>query len=141
FAYSPPKPEFVTTLGRALSNTSIMLVSQLITWTATLILTGVLGRSLGDDGFGMLYVAMSFGIVFSVLVDFGLDQQLIRAVARYGSLAASYLVNSITIKTILATIAYCLVLILSHALQYSAELQLTIAVYCLILFLFGISNS
>jgi O-antigen/teichoic acid export membrane protein len=130
----------MTTLRRAVGNGSIMLVSQLITWTATLIFTGALGRVLGDEGFGKLYIAISMGMVFAVLVDFGLDQQLIRAVARDRGLAASYVVNSAIIKTVLATVAYASVLVLSHLLGYPPDIQLTIAVYCLILFLNGISG-
>ena len=69
-------------LRRALGNTAIMLVAQLITWSATLVTTAVLGARLGVDAFGTLYLAMSFGLLFSVLVEFGLNQQLVRAVAR-----------------------------------------------------------
>src|SRR5438552_9933940 len=131
----------MTTLRRALGNSSNMLTSQLITWTATLVLTGALGRSLGDTGFGKLYVAMSLCMVFSVLVDFGLDQQLIRDVARDRTVAGVYLVNSVTIKTALATVAYGLVLLLAYLLEYPPDLRLTITVYCLLLFLNGVSAS
>jgi len=131
----------VSTLERAVGNSSIMLISQLITWTATLVLTAALGRSLGDIGFGELYLAMSFGVIFSVLVEFGLDQQLVRAVARDPSLAASYLVNSVAIKAVLSVIAYAIIAVLIQLLGYSPELKLTIAVYSLILLINGVSGS
>lgn len=131
----------MSTLERAVSNSSIMLVSQLVTWTATLVLTAALGRYLGDVGFGELYLAMSFGVIFSVLVEFGLDQQLVRAVARDRTLAGTYLVNSVVIKAALSVIAYALIVVLIQLLGYPAELKRTIAVYSLILFVNGVSAS
>ena len=68
-------------LRRALGNTAIMLVAQLITWSATLLTTAVLGAQLGVAAFGTLYLAMSFSLLFSVLVEFGLNQQLVRAIS------------------------------------------------------------
>jgi O-antigen/teichoic acid export membrane protein len=128
-------------LERAVSNSSIMVVSQLITWTATLVLTAALGRYLGDAGFGELYLAMSFGVIFSVLVEFGLDQQLVRAVARDRSLAGTYLVHSAAIKMVLSVLAYAIILVLIQVLEYPTEHKLTIAVYCLVLLFNGLSGS
>lgn len=131
----------MSTLERAVGNSAVMLVSQLITWTATLLLTAALGRYLGDAGFGNLYLAISFGAIFSVLVEFGLDQQLVRAVARDRSLAGTYLVNSVAIKLVLSGVAYLGILALVEILGYSADLRLTILVYCVILFFNGLSAS
>jgi O-antigen/teichoic acid export membrane protein len=85
----------MSTLKRAVGNSSILMVSQLITWSASIILVAALGRHLGDAGFGNLYLAMAFAGIFVVLVEFGLNQQLVRAVARDRSLASTYLVNSV----------------------------------------------
>jgi O-antigen/teichoic acid export membrane protein len=131
----------MTPARRTLVNSGIMLAAQLVTWTASLMLTAALGRSLGSVGFGSLYVAMSLCAIFGVLVDFGLDQQLVRAVARQHELASTYLVNSITIRLLLATVAYAGVLLVSAYLGYSEELRWIIGVYCLVLFLNGASAS
>lgn len=128
-------------LRRALGNTAIMLVAQLITWTATLVTTAVLGSRLGVDAFGTLYLAMSFGFLFGVLVEFGLNQQLVRAIARDPSLAGPYLVNALAIKLALALIAYLIIIALIYLLRYSAEAGLVIAVYCLILACNGVSST
>ena len=60
----------------------LLVVSQAITWTATLVVTAALGWYLGAARFGDLYLAISLGTIFSVLVEFGLNQQIVRAVAR-----------------------------------------------------------
>jgi O-antigen/teichoic acid export membrane protein len=131
----------MSVLRRALGNTAIMLVAQLITWTATLLTTSVLGAQLGVAAFGTLYLAMSFSLLFSVLVEFGLNQQLVRAVARDRELAGPYLVNSLVIKLALAVVASLTILVLINLLGYSAEAGTVIAIYCLILAFNGISTT
>src|SRR5947199_6277532 len=128
-------------LPRALGNTAIMLVAQLITWSATLLTTAVLGARLGVDGFGTLILAMSFGLLFGVLVEFGLNQQLVRAVARDPDLVGPYLVNSLAIKMTLALVGYLVILVLIKLLSYSAETGQVIAVYSLILACNGLSTT
>lgn len=131
----------MNTLKRALGNSSAMMISQLITWTATIVLTSALGRYLGAVGLGHLYLAMTFGVIFSILVEFGLDQQLVRAVARDRSLAWSHLTNSIAIKLILSVVAYGSILVIVHFLHYLPKLELAIAIYAIILPFTGISGS
>jgi O-antigen/teichoic acid export membrane protein len=128
-------------LRRALGNTAIMLVAQLITWSATLVTTAVLAARLGADAFGTLFLAMSFGLLFSVLVEFGLNQQLVRAIARDRDLAGPYLVNAIAIKLALALVAYWAILALIYLFGYSAEAGRVIAIYALILVFNGISTT
>jgi O-antigen/teichoic acid export membrane protein len=128
-------------LRRALGNTAIMFVSQLVTWSATLVTTAVLGAHLGVDDFGTLYLAMSFALLFSVLVEFGLNQQLVRAIARDGNLAGPYLVNAIAIKLALAFVAYLAILTLTYVLSYDDRAALVISVYCVILAFNGLSTT
>lgn len=131
----------MNTLKRALGNSSILMVSQLITWTSSLYLTSQLGTYLGDDGFGYLYLAMSFAVVFSIFVDFGLDQQLTRAVARDRDKLSVYLCNSLALKMVLSVVAYGIILGLIHLLGYPDELKQTIAVFSLILIFHGVCSS
>lgn len=131
----------MNTLRRAVNNSAVMFGSQIITWTATLILTAALGRYLGVAGFGDLYLAMSFGVIFSGVVTFGLDQQLVRAVARERSLASSYLIHSLVLKLVLSGLAYGMIIGITYLLGYPAELRLTIAVYCIVMLFHAISES
>ncbi len=131
----------MSTLRRALGNSSIMLISQVLTWTSTLILTSALGSQLGGKGFGDLYLAMSFVSISGVLVDFGLHQHLVRSIARDRELASTYLSNAILIKLVLFSTAYAGTLLIIELLNYPAELQSVIAVYSLVLLFYGISGS
>jgi len=118
-----------------------MLVSQAITWTATLILTAALGRHLGPAGFGKLYLAMSFGLLFGVLVEFGIDRQLVRAVARDHAAAGSYLSAAVLIKTILAVALYPIMLATVVALGYDQTVERLVGTYGLTLLTIGLSTS
>jgi len=138
---SPNTGDTGSVATRAVGNTAVMLVAQLITWTATLVTTAVLASKLGVDDFGTLYLAMSFGLLFAVLVEFGLNQQLVRAIARDRDLAGPYLVNSLVIKLCLSLVAYAAILALIYLLGYSAETRWVIAVYCLILGFSGMSTT
>lgn len=131
----------MSTLRRAIGNSSILVLSQSIAWVSTIILTAAVARELGDVGFGHLYVAMSFALIFGVLVEFGLNQHLVRAIARDWGLGTTYLVNAVVLKACLFAAAYALILVVSHLLPYSRELRLTIAVYSISLLFDGVSSS
>ena len=128
-------------LGAAVRNGSILLASQAITWTASLIITGALGRHLGAVGFGNLYLAASFSIIFGLFVESGLDQQIVRAVARDRSVAGPYLATAVLIKTIVAIVAYPVMLVTVALLGYDAQFQRVVAVYGLMLLSVGLSAS
>jgi O-antigen/teichoic acid export membrane protein len=131
----------VSTFRGAAKNSAILMASQAITWTSTLVFMGALARQVGDEGFGNLFLAMSFAVIFGVLVEFGLDQQLVRAVARDRDAAGRYLANSVVLKSLMAFIAYGLILGSIQVLGYDTDVKIVIAVYCLILFVDGISRS
>jgi O-antigen/teichoic acid export membrane protein len=128
-------------MRRAVGNTAIMLVAQLITWSATLVTTAALGAWLGVADFGVLYLAMSLSLLFAVLVEFGLNQQLVRAIARDPELAGPYLVNALAIKLALSLVAYLMILGLTFVLGYDAQARLVIAVYSLILAFSGTATT
>ncbi len=66
---------------RALKNTAIQAASQLITWTLSWILLVILPRKLGDANFGKLFFALSYGMIFSQLINLGVNTFLVREVA------------------------------------------------------------
>ncbi len=125
----------MSTLRRALGNSTLMMVSQLVTWTTSLALTGAIGRTLGDEGFGDLYLAMSWTVIFGVLVGFGLDQQLTRAVARDRTVLSQYLLNSMALKICLFVLTYALITGIVYVLGYPPEVRKTTAIFsCVLLF-------
>jgi O-antigen/teichoic acid export membrane protein len=68
-----------------------------------LILFIVAGRTLGDVEFGKFSFALALGTIFETLMDFGLHQVTIRAVARDRAQAAALLQHTLGIKLMWAT--------------------------------------
>ncbi len=131
----------MSTLRGALGNGALMFGSQLLTWSATLVLTAALGRYLGVAGFGHLYLAISLAAIFGVLVGFGLDDQLVRAVARDPGTAGRYLSSAIILKLALGVAAYVALLATVRILGYDESVEGIIALYGLTLMSNGLSGS
>ena len=119
---------------RALKNTGIQTVSQGVTWVLSWFLLILLPRYLGDSGFGKLFFALSYGMIFSTLVNFGVNTFLIREVAilhpgpeltleennrRHAGLQA-LLSNVLTLKLALAALVFVLQSALIACLPYDA---------------------
>lgn len=67
---------------RILSNALLRTAADLGGKVATLVLFGVMGRRLGDDGFGVFVFALSFVTLVTALSGFGHKTVLTRAIAR-----------------------------------------------------------
>jgi O-antigen/teichoic acid export membrane protein len=75
-------------------------------------------RYLGAENYGILSLAIAFISLFGVFTDIGLGQLTVREVARDKSLAAKYLSNVSFLRLFLVVLAYGLVLICVHLLNY-----------------------
>ena len=73
---SAPPPEEKLVVGR---NISFLAVSQLITWTMTLLWTLVVPRSLGPEGMGTIMAAWSVTGILGVVLGLGTRNYLVRA--------------------------------------------------------------
>ena len=79
-------------------NVSIVAISQLVMWIATLLFTVAQAHLLGPAKFGQLSLALSYAMFLTVVIDFGLGIQLSRMVAQRSggadALGATILVRS-----------------------------------------------
>jgi O-antigen/teichoic acid export membrane protein len=117
---------------RALKNTGIQTVSQVITWVLSWILLILLPRYLGDSGFGKLFFALSYGMIFSTLINLGVNLFLVREVAvlraspenapeenaRRSAALQGLLSNVLTLKVALAAVVFVLQSALIYCLPY-----------------------
>lgn len=119
------------TLRRSVRNILGQLGSQAVTWASTLLFTAALGRFLGDDGFGVLYLALAITGIFGMLVDFGLQPLVTREIARRPDLAGQYLLYAAAIK--LAVWVPCAAAIygMAHLLGYPAQTRTVLMIYTL----------
>jgi O-antigen/teichoic acid export membrane protein len=94
-----------------------------------LILFVVAGRTLGDVEFGKFSFALALGTIFETLMDFGLHQATIRAVARDRSQATAMLHHTLGIKLIWGAVA--LLALMAAATILRPEWDVRIACYLL----------
>jgi O-antigen/teichoic acid export membrane protein len=70
-----------------------------------LVLFIIAGRVLGDTEFGKFSFALALGTIFETLMDFGLHQATVRAVARDKSRATEFLEHTFGIKLVWTSVA------------------------------------
>lgn len=128
-------------LGRAASNTIMLLSGQLVTWASTLILAAAYGRFLGAQGFGQLYLATTFTALVGFPIEFSFNQQIVRDVAQNPRSAHRYVTMALALKGILWIALYGLAMLLAVTLGYSAEQRWLIAICGLMLVSSAISST
>ncbi len=79
-------------------NAGALLGSQLVTWALTLALTLVLPRYVGPSGVGEIQIAQSIWMVLGVLIAFGMDILLVKAIARDPARAGSLVGSSFALR-------------------------------------------
>jgi O-antigen/teichoic acid export membrane protein len=118
-----------------LKNAAIQAVSQVVTWILTWILLVMLPRYLGDSQFGKLFFAITYGTIFSTLINLGVNTFLVKEVAILHAtpdMPASeiagrrtkmhaLLSNVLALKLGLATAIYVIQSIVIYFLPYSVE--------------------
>ena len=90
----------MTALQRIIKNTGLLLFSDIITKILGFFYIMYIARYLGAEGFGVLSFALAFTGIFSMFIDLGMHQLIIREVARDRSLARKYLANVALLETI-----------------------------------------
>lgn len=87
--------------------TTALVVQKIIAYIFFLVIASVLGT----EGTGEYVAAFSFTGLFSVLVDLGLSNVLVREIARHPERSADYFRNVVGLKLVLGAIAFSLLLV------------------------------
>src|SRR5262249_12103730 len=112
--------------GHPAAMTRSFAYSFVSTGTAALLLVlmSVAGRFLGEVEFGKFMFALLLGGVFETLMDFGLHQVTVRAVAREPERASALLRHTLTIKLLWATAALALLVVTPNLLRSEPALRM-----------------
>jgi O-antigen/teichoic acid export membrane protein len=103
---------------RIAKNTTVLFVSQMITYIIGFFITIYTARYLGVEGFGTLTLALALTGIFVVFTDLGLGTLTVREVARDKSLAYKYVGNTTVMKLILSIITSVLIIITVNIIHY-----------------------
>ena len=122
-AISSPEVEDGTFHRRRLARGgAVVLIGTIVQKAANLGLVAVLARELGVDGFGVYLFALSYGLIFEILSDFGLDWVITRELNVCPPADRGRVVGSaIVAKT--AAIAVTVVIALGVAFVYEDDLR------------------
>jgi O-antigen/teichoic acid export membrane protein len=107
-------------------NTSMLSISQIISYILIFFYTIYIARFFGADGFGTLSFALAFSGIFSIFADLGLNVLTVREVARNKSLTKKYIGNVLLIKIILAFLTFGLILLFVNLLNYPQETMIVV---------------
>jgi O-antigen/teichoic acid export membrane protein len=121
----------MNTVQRIAKNTGALAFSQLITSILGFFLFIYLARYLGEVGFGKYSFALSFTTLFTIIANLGINNYIIREVARNKELTNQYLTNVSVIKLVLSFITFGLIVLTINLMDYPQDT--TYAVY-----LFGV---
>jgi len=103
---------------RIAKNTVVLWLSDIISKILGFLYVMYVARYLGAEGFGILSFALAFTGIFGVFTDLGLQQLMVREIARDKSSADKYIGNIILIKVILVILTFNLIIITINLLDY-----------------------
>ncbi len=109
----------MVTARRITANTSFFMVALIFQKLLSFVYFTILARSLGAEGIGQYFFAISFATMFSVLIDLGLSPVLIREVSKDEGNGQRWFSQVFTLKIWLALGTALLMIILNSWLFYS----------------------
>ena len=115
-----------------LRNALLLVVAQALSMPISILVSATMARYLGAEEFGYLYLASTFvGLAF-LFVDWGQSGTLPAIVARDRSRAGEILGSGFAWRLIAAPLTYALLAVGCHALGYSGQLQIALALQALV---------
>lgn len=109
-------------------NTSVLFLSQVVTWGSSFILMLFLPRYLGSEEYGRLYLAMSIMIMSHLVIDFGGGYFIPKEIARLRPKAPFLVVNSLAARLLLWVVMYGILLAFAHIVDYPPVVRQLIAI-------------
>lgn len=121
--------------GRVAKNTAYLVTAFVGQKILSFVYFTLVARLVGVEGAGKYVIATSFTTIFSVFVDLGLSNVLVREVAKVPEKAGTLLANVLGMKAVLAALAGIAATVVAWLLGYSVEVRLMIAVATVVMIL------
>lgn len=109
-------------------NTSVLLISQIITWVFGLIVTIILPRYIGPSGAGQFAIAGAIWMILGNLVSFGSDAYLIKEIARKPEKAGNLMGTVLVLRAITFLISCIGLAIYLYFMHYPMETLIIILI-------------
>ncbi|NMO09573.1 flippase [Methanobacterium subterraneum] len=100
-------------------NSVVLLISQIIIFAFSFIITIFTARYLGTGGYGILSLATALTGIVGIIADAGLGTLIIRDISRDKSMTNKYISNSILMKILLSLLAFVAIILITNGVGYS----------------------
>jgi O-antigen/teichoic acid export membrane protein len=108
--------------GRTIAkNASVLMISQVITWGLTMLLTIFLPRYLGVSAVGKFHLANSLWAIAAILASFGMDLLVTKEIARDTDRTSELVGTSIFLRLILFALGFLGIGVYARMAGYAAE--------------------
>ncbi|ADZ09539.1 polysaccharide biosynthesis protein [Methanobacterium lacus] len=136
----------MSSVQRLAKNTTLLFVSQMISYILGFFITMYSARYLGTAGFGVLSTALSLAYIFAVFTDLGLSTIITREVSRDKSLQTKYFTNTTILRLGLALLTFVLVVLFVNIVnlvhhQYPPQTVLVIYIIVASIIFNGLSGT
>ncbi len=116
----------MNSVRRIAKNTTLLFVSQIISYMLGFFVTVYIARYLGTEGYGTISLAIALGAMLVVFTELGLSTLMVREISRDTKLASSYISTVLLIKIVLAILTFLIVVVFVHLAHYSYEVSLVV---------------
>lgn len=123
----------MNSVQKIVKNIGVTGISQIILSIIGFLFMIYLARFLGEAGFGQYNFVLSLTSLFVIFSDLGINQLLVREVARDKLLSEHYVNNAFLLKIPLSILTFFGIVILTYFLDFQGELAV-------LLYLFGLYN-
>ena len=118
---------------RIAKNIGVTGTAQILTALMSFILMIYLARFLGEAGFGKYNFVFSLTTLLVTFTDLGVNQLLVREIARERGLSSHYVNNALLLKIPLSILTFILIVVLTWILDPGSDVAI-------LLYLFGVYN-
>lgn len=130
----------MSTARKIAKNTTVLFISQIITYVLGFFITVYTVRYLSVDNYGILSTALALTGIYVVFSDLGLGTLTVREVARDKSLTRKYVGNITAMKFILSLFTFLLTILTVYIIGYSGN-TITVIYILTISYLFNAFSS
>lgn len=116
----------MSTIQRIAKNTTVLFIATVIGYILGFFTTLYTARYLGAEGFGIISLALSLTSIFGVLTDLGLNNLIVREVARDKSLTNKYVSNTLSIKILFSFLTFALLILTTELMGYTWKVNIII---------------
>lgn len=104
-------------------NTTFMTLSSIGQKIIAFVYFALIARSVGAEGTGKYFIALSFTTIMVVFVDLGFTNVLVRESAKVKEKIQAYFSTVLSVKILLGVLAYIALVIVINLLGYEVELR------------------